>query len=101
MRSDGEHQTRLTNNGAGNYGPTWSLDSARIAFASYLDGDEWLQIYTMNADGSGLTKLTDDPATPNWSPTWGPGAVSLPPPPVAGETSTFTVTKADDTFDGA
>jgi RHS repeat-associated protein len=43
--------------------------SAKIAFASNRDGSA--QIYSMNADGSGLSRLTNDAANdevPNWSP---------------------------------
>ena len=43
--------------------------SGRIAFASRRDGD--FEIYVMNADGSGVTRLTDNDAsdgTPSWSP---------------------------------
>jgi TolB protein len=50
--------------------PAWSPDSTRIVFTS--DGaDETGEIYVMNADGSGLTRLTDDPAYdafPAWRP---------------------------------
>ena len=41
----------------------------RIAFVSFRDGQQ--EIYVMNADGSGLTNLTQDPAVdfdPDWSP---------------------------------
>ncbi len=41
----------------------------RIAFQSSRDGN--YEIYTMNADGSGVVRLTDEPATdaqPAWSP---------------------------------
>lgn len=41
----------------------------QIAFASLRD-ENW-EIYVMNADGSDMTRLTDDPANdvgPNWSP---------------------------------
>lgn len=41
----------------------------RLAFASDRDGD--FDIYTMNADGSGVRRLTDGPAAdrdPQWSP---------------------------------
>lgn len=41
----------------------------RIAFQSNRDGNS--EIYSMNADGTGVVRLTDDPAvdqTPNWSP---------------------------------
>ena len=40
-----------------------------IAFTSDRDGNN--EIYVMDADGSGLTRLTDDPAVdkdPVWSP---------------------------------
>ena len=42
---------------------------ARLAFASLRD-ENW-EIYVMNEDGGGLTRLTDNPANdvaPNWSP---------------------------------
>src|SRR5437879_3770481 len=43
--------------------------SGRIAFVSDRDGNN--EIYVMNADGSGVTRLTDNPAAdgdPAWSP---------------------------------
>ena len=43
--------------------------SGRIAFVSNRDGNS--EIYVMNVDGTGLTRLTDDPgvdAYPAWSP---------------------------------
>ncbi len=40
----------------GNSAPTWSPDSQRIAFVSNRDGQS--EIYVMNADGSGQTRLT-------------------------------------------
>jgi Tol biopolymer transport system component/predicted Ser/Thr protein kinase len=43
--------------------------SGRIVFDSYRDGN--LEIYVMNADGSGLKNLTNNPAgdyVPSWSP---------------------------------
>ena len=43
--------------------------SGRIAFASDRDGN-W-EIYVMNADGTGVTRLTDDPAEDRW-PSWSP-----------------------------
>lgn len=41
----------------------------RIVFQSDRDGNP--EIYVMNADGSGLTRLTDDPAN-DLSPAWSP-----------------------------
>ena len=43
--------------------------SGHIAFVSDRDGNE--EIYVMNADGSGLQRVTTDPA-PNASPAWSP-----------------------------
>src|SRR6266403_2268360 len=43
--------------------------SGRIAFVSNRDGNS--EIYVMNVDGTGLTRLTDDPGVdvyPAWSP---------------------------------
>jgi len=45
--------------------------AARIAFTSWRDGVANSEIYVMNADGYGLTRLTDDPAVDSsaaWSP---------------------------------
>jgi TolB protein len=78
MNTDGTDQTRLTND-AGKVtnsayqqvdeNPVWSPDGKRIAFDSSRDGQ--LEIYVMNADGSGQTRLTDHQsldAAPAWSP---------------------------------
>jgi Tol biopolymer transport system component len=43
--------------------------AGRIAFVSSRDGNA--EIYAMNADGSGLVRLTNDPAT-DQSPAWSP-----------------------------
>ncbi len=49
--------------------PAWSPDGKKIAFVSVSDGNA--DIYVMNTDGSGQTRLTDDAAwdaDPTWSP---------------------------------
>ena len=48
--------------------PVWSPDGSKIAFVSDRDGNA--EIYTMNADGSNVTRLTwraADDVMPAWS----------------------------------
>jgi dipeptidyl aminopeptidase/acylaminoacyl peptidase len=59
---------RLTNSGSESE-PKWSPDGTRIAFVSERDGNK--NIYVMNADGSGQTRLTATPQDERW-PTWSP-----------------------------
>ncbi len=72
MNPDGTGQTGLSNHGSActDESPAWSPDSTQIAFASDCAG-QWSQVYSMNADGSGAKRLTNDPAQdrhPAWSP---------------------------------
>jgi Tol biopolymer transport system component len=49
--------------------PDWSPDGSRLVFQN-KDGDNW-EIWVVNADGTGATQLTSDPANdvdPSWSP---------------------------------
>lgn len=53
--------------------PTWSPDSARLAFTCEVDPGN-RDICTTKSDGTGFLRLTDDPAgdiTPAWSPDGG------------------------------
>ncbi len=80
MNADGSGLTRLTRNalgpgGGGDYSPDWSPDGRKIAFASGRQRPAGcsvcLDVYVMNADGSGQTRLTNNAATdqdPAWSP---------------------------------
>ncbi|MBV8857427.1 MAG: PD40 domain-containing protein, partial [Acidobacteria bacterium] len=93
MNADGTNQQRLTF-GAGSVAdeqPAWSRDGGRIAYVSTRDSEveSWQEadeaggviyrtavrtnkeIYLMNADGTGQTRLTNDPGnddSPYWSP---------------------------------
>ncbi len=59
MKPDGSELRRLTDERGRDQGPAWSPDGTRIVFMSDRDGD-W-EIYVMNADGSGQTRLTESP----------------------------------------
>lgn len=61
---------RLTDNRFADITPNWSPDGARIAFVSNRNGD--YEVYIMNADGSGVTQLTDDIRASNYGPAWSP-----------------------------
>jgi TolB protein len=79
MNADGNSLTRLTNNTAYDYSPVWSPDGRHIVFVSKRDEPNPetcdtacnYEIYVMNADGSGLTRLTNNPASDR-SPVWSP-----------------------------
>ena len=81
MNADGTLRSNLTRHQATDGWATWSPDGGRIAFASNRHGDWeadplWLptlgtSIYMMNADGTGVTRLTNSSSTdvgPRWSP---------------------------------
>ena len=72
MNADGSDQVNLTDNGQFNHNPSWSPDGNRIAFGSGRDGGA--EIYVMDADGSNVTQLTDEPGDvpANWQPAWSP-----------------------------
>lgn len=76
MDADGGNEVRLTRNNAADVTPSWSPDGSLIAFASNRDtGPPYnpynLDIYVMNADGSNVRRIVDDPeydVGPQWSP---------------------------------
>ena len=70
MNADTTGETTVTNNGRS---PAWSPDGSKIAFASdrdtFTDGSP--DLYVMNGDGTGVTRLTNSPFGddfPGWSP---------------------------------
>ena len=58
---------RLTDSFEDDWDPSWSPDGRRIAFDRQDDGYNW--IYVVNADGTGLRRLTRNF---NWHPVWTP-----------------------------
>jgi tol-pal system beta propeller repeat protein TolB len=72
---DGGAPVQVTHNPrAYNGHPSWSPDGRRLVFESLPKEGPDYEIYTMNADGSGMTDLTNDPGDdrlPCWSPDGG------------------------------
>jgi len=65
-------EVNLTNSASSmDFDPSWSPDGLRIAFVAFAVGEGNIDIWAMNADGSGLQRLTTDPA-PDLSPDWQP-----------------------------
>ncbi len=70
MHADGSHETRLTEIKVWEMrsterfggGPDWSPDSTQIAFTGLHSEQDQSEVYLIDADGSSLTNLTNDPA---------------------------------------
>lgn len=75
MNADGSNQVNLTATiGDGlALSPTWSPDSSRIAFSADFEREAGLdvEIYVINADGTGIARLTTSPGL-DWFPAWSP-----------------------------
>jgi TolB protein len=74
MNADGSGKTAVSAPPRGALGPAWSPDGRRIAFSSELlvDGPR-PEIFVINVDGSGRTKLTKNRAIDS-SPDWHAGS---------------------------
>lgn len=76
--ADGSNTRELTGSGTGwDTRPTWSPDGTKLAFESYDWSTDHYDIYAMNADGSDVVNLTNDPGF-NIDPTWsGDGSLAF------------------------
>ncbi|MEP7226283.1 MAG: hypothetical protein ABI785_02900 [Gemmatimonadales bacterium] len=71
VNASGGAATKLS--GAGDFGaPSWSPDGSKIVFLSQPASPEPIQVWTMNSNGSGQARRTNQPgdnkAAPSWSP---------------------------------
>jgi Tol biopolymer transport system component len=66
MDTDGSNLMQLTDYSIGAQDPVWSPDGKRIAFASIKDGG----IYTINADGTNLTRIVYKTVYDVYTDTW-------------------------------
>ena len=82
---------RLTTNPDGDVEPAWSPDGSQIVFSRQYQGSctappgpsaggQCRQLWIVNADGSGLRQLTDNPGGGDASPSWGSAPLVVPPP---------------------
>ena len=62
MNADGSNQTRLTDDPAAEFSPSWSPDGKWILYRSELT------TYVMDADGNNKTRLATEVDGPVWSP---------------------------------
>lgn len=72
MNSDGTGVANVTKTTSGyNGGPFFSPNGTKILFRADYDKPDYLQIYSIDIDGSNLQQLTHNGAV-NWAPYWHP-----------------------------
>jgi TolB protein len=79
VQADGTQLTRLTYTDNINLNPRWSPDGSQLVFYGYMVGafdtgtpnTGLTEVYIMNADGTGLTNLTQNPGL-DYQPAWSP-----------------------------
>jgi Tol biopolymer transport system component len=78
--ADGSHMVVVTSNPAQEFSPRWSPDGRRLVFVRV--GDDFVtQLYTINVDGTGESRLSTGSGFSEYSPDWGP---ARPRPGVSG-----------------
>jgi Tol biopolymer transport system component len=80
MTAGGTGATRITDTSTAKTKPTWSPDGSRIAYVANsadVDGQTDLEIWVINADGSGRTQLTNNTVVPDDQPAWSPDGTKI------------------------
>ena len=77
INPDGTGRRQLTHVGAAQAAgaPDWSADGSKIVYESNQTGD--YRIWVMNADGSGQTRVADDPGFADLEPAWSPDGTRI------------------------
>jgi len=70
VRSDGSDLRNVSNDAGNDAGPVWSRSGKYLAFVSERSGTK--SIFTVNADGSGLVRVTADEGGGDDAPAWRP-----------------------------
>jgi Tol biopolymer transport system component len=78
-RPDGSEDRALTN-GGNDFRPAWSPDGTQILFGRVAKGSDDARhdadLYVMNADGSNVRQLTNEPSE-DWAGAWSPDGSSI------------------------
>jgi len=75
MDVSGDNLLRLTTDPARDTAPAWSPDGRRVVFTSDRDNRASADVYLMNADGTGVERLTTNRA--HWAPQFSPDGQRL------------------------
>lgn len=76
INADGSGNRRVISAEIGLNYPAWSPDGQRLAMVGYVSEHTW-SIYVAGADGSGLRRLTDEPAVWDGDPDWSPDGTTI------------------------
>jgi TolB protein len=101
MKADGSEPKRLTHDPGEDIHPFWSPDGAGILFNSTRTSKktvdpEIYEIYSMNADGTGLQQITRDGVVNTYA-VWSPNGRKIAFRKIVGENSEVFVMNADGT----
>jgi TolB protein len=75
MDADGTDRMQLATSNGVNTHPSWSPDGSMIAFTRWRSGTQ--DVFVVNADGSGRTRLTFTERRWEWTPAWSPDGSSI------------------------